>query len=141
MGSVAASLVTSRAVPARLERSVEVAVPVERAWQLVASSEGLSSWLADATVAPGPEGSVTLRFAPGAEGTMPVVVWDPPWRIRFGAAEGLRGRAHDIRVECGNAGGSVVRLTDEGVDDADVQAIAQGWDMMLLRLQEQAAQF
>jgi hypothetical protein len=35
----------------------------------------------------------------------------------------------------------VVRLTDEGVDDADVQAIAQGWDMMLLRLQEQAAQF
>jgi hypothetical protein len=108
-------------------------------WQLAASSEGLSSWLAEAAVVPGPSGSVTLRFAPGAEATMPVVAWEPSWRTRFGAAEGAPGRAHDIRLARGSAGGAVVRLTDEGVDDADVQATAQGWDTMLQRLQEQAA--
>jgi hypothetical protein len=60
-------------------------------WQLVASSEGLSRWFAEATVIPGPSGSVTLRFAPGAEGTRPIVIWDPPLRIRFGAADGSPG--------------------------------------------------
>jgi len=42
-------------------------------WQLVASSEGLSSWLADAAVVPGPSGSVTLRFAPGPARSWPAV--------------------------------------------------------------------
>jgi uncharacterized protein YndB with AHSA1/START domain len=125
---------------ARLDKSVEVGVPVDRAWQLVASGEGLSQWFVEATVVPGPSGSVTLRFAPGAEGTMPIVVWDPPQRIRFGAAEGSPGRAHDLRVSEGAAGGAVVRLIDDGVDDAAADATAQGWDAMLRRLQEQAAQ-
>ncbi len=59
---------------------------------------------------------------------------------QFGAAEGAPGRAHDIRVAHDSAGGSVIRLIDDGVDDAGAQATAQGWDMMLQRLQELAAQ-
>jgi hypothetical protein len=35
---------------------------------------------------------------------------------------------------------SVVRLIDDGVDDTAAQATAEGWDMMLRRLQQQAAQ-
>jgi uncharacterized protein YndB with AHSA1/START domain len=127
-------------MPARLDKSVEVAAPVNRAWQLVATSEGLSRWFADATVVPGLSGSVTLRFAPGAEGTMPIVIWDPPSRIRFGAADGVPGRAHDIRVAQGPGGGSVIRLIDDGVDDPDAHTTSQGWDIMLQRLKEQAVQ-
>jgi hypothetical protein len=70
---------------------------------------------------------------------MPIVVWEPPHRIRFGAAEGAPGRAHDIHVSVGTEGGSVVRLVDDGVDDDAASATAQGWDTMLRRLQEQAA--
>jgi hypothetical protein len=71
---------------------------------------------------------------------MPIVIWDPPLRIRFGAADGSPGRAHDIRVAQGTGGRSVIRLIDDGVDDADAQATSQGWDIVLQRLQEQADQ-
>jgi uncharacterized protein YndB with AHSA1/START domain len=112
-------------MPATLEHSVDIAAPAGRVWDLVSTGEGLSGWfvpatVAPATVAPGPQGSVTLRFAPGAEGTVPVLAWDPPRRIRFGVAGG--GRVHDITVVAA-AAGCQVRLRDEGVPDA----AAAGW--------------
>ena len=71
---------------------------------------------------------------------MPIVIWEPPSTYGFGAAEGAPGRAHDIHVGLGTAGGSVVRVIDDGMDDAGAPATARGWDVMLRRLQEQAAQ-
>jgi hypothetical protein len=47
---------------------------------------------------------------------------------------------HDIRVAQGTGGKSVIRLLDDGVDDADAQATSQGWDIMLQRLQKQVDQ-
>jgi len=106
---------------------VDVRVPAERAWALVSTSEGISAWFVDAHVVPGPAGSVTLRFAPGAEGTMPIQVWEPARRIRFGAAEGEPGRAHDFEVEATATGGSLVRVTDSGLADAEAEGASQGW--------------
>lgn len=80
---------------------------------------------------PGPQGSVTLRFAPGAEGTVPILVWDPPHRIRFGIPDG--GRVHDITIRA-TAGGSQVRLQDEGVHEAEADATAAGWAGFLGKL-------
>jgi uncharacterized protein YndB with AHSA1/START domain len=114
-----------------LDQSSEIAAPVARVWDLVSTTEGLSGWFVDATVALGPEGSVTLRFAPGSEATVPILAWDPPCRIRFGMADG--GRAHDITVTA-SAGGSRVRLQDEGVPDAEAAATAAGWTGFLGRL-------
>jgi uncharacterized protein YndB with AHSA1/START domain len=37
-------------MPARIGKSVDVAAPVERAWQLVSRGEGLSQWFTGATV-------------------------------------------------------------------------------------------
>jgi hypothetical protein len=71
---------------------------------------------------------------------MPIVIWDPPLRIRLGAADGAPGRVHDIRVAQGTGGRSVIRLIDDGVDDADAQATSRGWDIMLQMLQERAVQ-
>ena len=68
-------------MPNTLDQSVDVAAPAGRVWDLVSTSEGLSSWFVDATIVPGLQGSVTLRFAPGAEATVPILVWDPPHRI------------------------------------------------------------
>ena len=120
------------AMPKTLEESVEIAAPVTRVWDLVSTGEGLSGWFADATVAGGPQGRVTLRFAPGAEGTVPILAWDPPHRIRFGMADG--GRVHDITVTA-SAAGSRVRIQDEGVPDAEAAATAAGWTGFLGKLQ------
>src|SRR5437762_12502053 len=118
-------------MPRTLEQSVDIAAPASRVWSLVSTSEGLSSWFVDTTVEPGPQGSVTLRFAPGAEGTMPVLAWDPPRRIRFGMADG--GRVHDITV-VPTAEGCQVLLSDEGVPDAEADATAAGWTGFLGKL-------
>jgi uncharacterized protein YndB with AHSA1/START domain len=72
-------------------QSIDIASPAGRVWDLVSTSEGLSGWFVDATIVRGPQGGVTLRFAPGAEATVPILVWDPPRRIRFGIADGGRG--------------------------------------------------
>jgi len=114
-----------------LEHSVDIAASAGRVWDLVSTSEGLSGWFADATVAPGPQGRVTLRFAPGAEGTVPILVWDPPRRIRFGMADG--GRVHDITVVAVTEG-CQVQLHDEGVPDAEADATAAGWAGFLGKL-------
>jgi uncharacterized protein YndB with AHSA1/START domain len=122
------------AMPQTIDRSVAVAAPVDRAWDLVSTSEGLSGWFVNATVVPGAQGSVTLRFAPGAEGTMPILAWEPPRRIRFGMAG---GRVHDITVAAAD-GGCLVQLRDEGVPDAEADATAAGWDGFLGRLRRLA---
>jgi uncharacterized protein YndB with AHSA1/START domain len=127
--SAAADSVT--AMPNTLDQSIDIAAPAGRVWDLVSTSEGLSGWFVDATIVPGPQGSVTLRFAPGAEGTVPILVWDPPRRIRFGIPDG--GRVHDITVTA-TTEGSRVQLQDEGVQDAEADSTAAGWAEFLGKL-------
>ena len=50
-----------------------------------------------------------------------ILVWDPPRRIGFGIPGG--GRVHDITITA-TAGGSRVRLLDEGVPDAEADSTA-----------------
>ena len=114
-----------------VDQAVEIAAGADRVWELVSTSEGLSGWFVDATVLPGAAGSVTLRFAPGAEGTVPVLAWDPPRRIRFGMPDG--GRVHDISVTP-TAHGCQVRVLDGGVADAEAAATAAGWEGYLGKL-------
>jgi len=120
-------------VPNTLDQSIDVAAPAGRVWELVSTSEGLSGWFVDSTVVPGPQGSVTLRFAPGAEGTVPILAWDPPHRIRFGMPDGVPGRVHEFTITP-TVQGSRVDLKDEGVDDAEADATAAGWTGFLGKL-------
>jgi uncharacterized protein YndB with AHSA1/START domain len=118
-------------MPKALNQTIDIAAPADRVWKLVSTSEGLSGWFVDATVVPGPQGSVTLRFAPGAEGTVPILVWDPPRQIRFGMPHG--GPVHDITIAA-TAAGSRVQLQDEGVHDAEADSTAAGWTGFLGKL-------
>ncbi|MDR2988357.1 MAG: SRPBCC domain-containing protein [Nocardiopsaceae bacterium] len=120
-----------------LEQSIDISAPAGRVWDLVSTSEGLSAWFVDAVVLPGPQGSVTMRFGPGAEGTVPVLAWDPPHRVRFGMSGG--GRVHDIAVTP-NGAGCQVRLQDEGVDEAEAESVAVGWTGFLSKLKALAEQ-
>jgi len=121
-----------------VEQSIEVAAPPARAWELVSTSEGLSSWFVAAEVAAGPSGSVTLRFGPDAAGTMPIRCWEPPRRIRFGSAEGESGRAHDFEVTGTDTGNAMVRVVDSGVDEAQAAAAREAWGGYLSQLKTQA---
>jgi uncharacterized protein YndB with AHSA1/START domain len=131
MSGVAGSV---SAVPITLDQCIDVAAPADRLWDLVSTSEGLSGWFVDATVVPGPQGSVTLRFAPGAEGTVPILAWDPPRRIRFGTPEGVPGRVHEFTVTP-TAQGARLELRDEGVIDAETETTVAGWTGFLGQLQ------
>jgi uncharacterized protein YndB with AHSA1/START domain len=126
--SVAADSVS--AMPKTLDQAVDIAAAADRVWDLVSTSEGLSGWFVDATVVPGLAGKVTLRFAPGAEGTVPILAWDPPHRIRFGV-DG--GRVHDIQV-IATGHGCTVRLRDEGVHEAEAESVTAGWTEFLGKL-------
>jgi uncharacterized protein YndB with AHSA1/START domain len=117
-------------VGAVADQSIEISAPIDRVWELVSTGEGLSSWFVDAAVDPGVSGSVTLRFGPGAEATVPIQVWQPPHRILFGATE-PGGRTHDIQVNEAAAGGVVVRLIDSGVGERELDAVRHGWKAML----------
>jgi uncharacterized protein YndB with AHSA1/START domain len=121
-------------MPQTLDSSIAVAAPVDRAWELVSTSAGLSGWFVDATIMPGTQGSVTLRFAPGAEGTVPILAWEPRHRIRFGMAG---ARVHDITVTA-TASGCLIQLRDEGVPDAEADATALGWQGYLAKLRRLA---
>ena len=128
-----------RALMTQTDQQVEVDAPVERAWQLVSTSEGISSWFVDATVVPGGSGTVTLRFGPGFEGVMPITAWDPAHRLRFGAPpRDQEGRSHDISVLERTAGSVVVRLVDTGDDILDPELNRRTWAGMLARLKELA---
>jgi len=117
-------------MPQTLDQFVDIAAPADQVWGLLSTSEGLSGWFVDATVVPGSQGSVTLRFAPGAKATVPVLAWDPPRQIRFGVPG---GRVHDITIAPAGAG-CRVRLQDEGVPAAEADATAAGWAGYLSRL-------
>lgn len=123
---------------AMIEQSIEVAATQARLWQLVSTSEGLSSWFVSAHVVAGSSGSVTLRFGPDAEGTMPIRCWEPPRRIRFGAAPGEIGRAHDFEVTDAPGGGGRVRVVDSGLEETGIDVVRETWALYLSRLKTQA---
>jgi uncharacterized protein YndB with AHSA1/START domain len=60
----------------RFERILQFAR--EEVWAALTEPEHLSEWLADATVVPGPEGSITLDFGEGGRESGAVTAWEPP---------------------------------------------------------------
>ncbi len=120
-----------------IDESIEITAPVGRVWECIATSEGLSAWFVDATVSPGEDGSVTLRFGPGMEATMPIQVWEPERRLRFGSSDGSEGRSHEISITRLPAGVRV-DLCDAGLPSNELEATRHGWRAFLARLKTQA---
>jgi uncharacterized protein YndB with AHSA1/START domain len=116
-----------------VEESVEVAASPHDVWEWIATGPGLSAWFVSAAVEPGIAGSVTLTFAPGASGTMPIAEWTPPSRFRFGTPVGQVGRAHDFTLSA-TPRGCRVRVVDVGVPPEEAEQTASGWRGMLSRL-------
>jgi hypothetical protein len=124
---------------ATVDESVETVLAPVDAWWLVSTGEGLSRWFVPARVVPGPTGSLTLTYLPGARTTMLVAAWQPPSRVRYGAAVGEVGRAYELRVRPSPAGGSVVRVIDSGMPESDLTLTRAGWRSSLRALAREAA--
>ncbi|HEV2374234.1 MAG TPA: SRPBCC domain-containing protein [Streptosporangiaceae bacterium] len=120
-----------------IDAAVEIAADSTRVWDEVATSAGLSGWFVPAEVTPGPAGSVRLVFGPGLEASMPVQVWEPQRRFRFGAALGEPGRSHDFFL-AEVAGGCVVRLIDSGVPEEELAPTRVGWHNFLSALKSRS---
>jgi uncharacterized protein YndB with AHSA1/START domain len=120
-----------------VQAKIDIDASPTRVWECIATSAGMSAWFVSTTIQPGESGSVTLRFGPGAEATMPIQMWDPPLRLRFGAPEGSDGRSHELVIESGTDR-CLLTLRDDGVPDAEADATREGWTGMLGRLKSQA---
>ncbi|MDP2438183.1 MAG: hypothetical protein Q8P67_20765 [archaeon] len=118
-----------------LELQVKLHKSVDEAWELIATGDGLSSWFVPTTVIPESGGSVTLHFSEGCCGALPIVVWDPPNRIRFGAAENAPGRAHDFSIVEHSPGVCIFTLKDSGVEAAQQDVTRAGWAGFLANLE------
>lgn len=93
----------------RFERLIRFAP--EEVWAALTEPARLAEWLAEATVVPGPEGSVTLDFGEGGIESGRITAWDPPSVLAYEwSSEGL---SH-VRWELSAVDeGSATRLTLE----------------------------
>lgn len=112
----------------------------EAVWAAWTTGEGITRWFApQASVTPGPGGSVTLSWGPGMEGTAPITVWEP-FR-RFGWTENAGSpaeRAVEIQLEPEPGGATRLRLVHSGFpEDADgaYNSTSGGWHAYLALLE------
>ena len=55
----------------------------EETWAALTEPARLGEWLAEAEVAPGPNGSVTLDFGEGGKESGRITAWDPPQLLAY----------------------------------------------------------
>lgn len=128
-----------------IELSREVEATPEEVWEMLTTSEGLSSWFPlEARVAEGGEGTVWLSWGPGCEGEAPIHIWEPGrrfgWTEDYGKTpEGVPIKVGvDFHIETAD-GSTVVRLVQSGLS-ADAQwdemydALVDGWTYFLFNL-------
>jgi uncharacterized protein YndB with AHSA1/START domain len=93
----------------RFERILRFAP--EEVWAALTEPARLAEWLAEASVVPGPEGSVTLDFGEGGKETGSITAWEPPFVLAY---EWLSQGPSQVRFELTAIDeGSATRLTLE----------------------------
>ncbi|GAB4385397.1 MAG: hypothetical protein Kow0022_11130 [Phycisphaerales bacterium] len=116
-----------------LSRQVEVAAPVEIAWQVLTTPAGLASWLgAHPSVDLSPGGSITYSTSPGAEPIVERILAFDPERVlatRYDLPEGLESVLGVVeqtwtmtRLEPTDSGGTRITRTMLGWESG------QAWD-------------
>ena len=123
-----------------IEKEIEIDASPEEVWQAISTSEGLTRWFPlEATVEPGPGGSVSLSWGPGVTGTARVGQWEDGKRIGWieSYGEGVEVTV-DFHVEA-KEGRTVFRVVQSGFSDGDewaeyLDTVDSGWRYFLFNL-------
>lgn len=128
-----------------IELSREVDASPDEVWEMLTTSEGLSSWFPlEARVAENGEGTVWLSWGPGSEGEAPIHIWEPGRRFGWTEDYGTTPEGTPIKVGVdfhieSEDGTTVLRIVQSGLS-ADAQwdemydALVDGWTYFLFNL-------
>ncbi|MGB9463727.1 MAG: SRPBCC domain-containing protein [Candidatus Acidiferrum sp.] len=121
----------------RIEREIEIAVPIEEVWRALTDGKELTRWFPlEARVTPGPDGKIFVSWGPDCEGEAEIVAWEPPKKFAWKDPMGLVEWTLESR-----GGKTIVRLLQSGfLGNADWEnewfdSTSYGWGFMLLSLQ------
>jgi len=123
-----------------IEKEVEIDASPAEVWQAISTSEGLTRWFPlEATVEPGPNGSVTLSWGPGVSGTARVGKWEDGKRISW-----VESYGEDVEITVdflieGKDGHTVFRVVQSGFSDGEewasyLDTVDSGWRYFLFNL-------
>lgn len=122
--------VTSRSV----SRSIEIAASADAVWRALTDPVELTRWFPlQATVQPGPGGSISMGWADGETSVDRIEIWESGNRLQYVGVRGpWGGITTDYLIETAR-GKTVLRVVTsgfEGLDDWEdvVGAFGRGWD-------------
>ena len=130
--------------PRTIEITVDIDTTLEKAWQALATGEGIARWFAPyATVEPGEHGSVSVGWDPKEMWSQPITVWEPLRRLQTASdmptPDGRVVRLYvDYFLEA-REGGVRVRLVHSGFDDSEswndyIDGFDAGWSYFMFNL-------
>lgn len=137
----------------KIEKSIEIAAPIEAVWNALTDAEELMRWFPlDARSTPGTGGAIWYSWGPPYEGESRIEIWDPPHRLKLAGdwahsegdepqkveGHGPEQVAMDFILE-GEAGKTVLRLVHSGFNvgaewDDEFEATVRGWEQEFLGL-------
>ncbi|MBY0507286.1 MAG: SRPBCC domain-containing protein [Bryobacteraceae bacterium] len=66
------------------ETTITIDAPIEDVWRALTEAREIERWFApEASVNPGPGGSITVSWGPGMSGTQTIEVWEPNRQLRL----------------------------------------------------------
>ena len=111
---------------------IEVGAAPERAWQALATGEGMDAWFMGRNEIEPREGGKVRTVTPGWEEEATVTIWDPPNRFGYRTAEAEDGAfmSFDYRIEGRDRGNTSIKWVHSGMLgenwEAEYEAMSEG---------------
>jgi uncharacterized protein YndB with AHSA1/START domain len=120
----------------RLEKTIEIAAPVEEVWKALTDPKELVNWFPlEARVTPGVGGKVFLSWGPDCEGEAEIVAWEPG--KKFASKESMALVEWTLEARGGKTLLRIVQSAFLGNEDWEnewFESTSYGWGFMLASL-------
>jgi len=120
----------------RLEKTIEIAAPVDEVWKALTDGKELANWFPlEARVTPGVGGKIFLSWGPDCEGEAEIVAWEPG--KKFASKESMALIEWTLEARAGKTLLRIVQSAFVGNEDWEnewFESTNYGWGFMLASL-------